>query len=79
MMRELTVDEQLTKRREAKLAEVPARARGMYRQAWARTSRRAAIRAHCLECMGYLAPEVRVCTSHGCALFEYRTGRAADG
>ena len=73
MMRELTADEQLTKRREAKLGEVPARARGMYRQAWARTSRRAAIRAHCLECMGYTWGEVDQCSAPGCALYEYRS------
>ena len=33
-----------------------------------------AIRKHCLECVGFSAPEVKNCTSPLCALFPFRFG-----
>lgn len=35
-------------------------------------SRSIAIRNFCLECMGYLSPEVEQCTDIGCWLYPYR-------
>ncbi len=51
---------------------------GMYRAAWAGRSRSRAIRAFCLECMSWVSPEVRSCTSLACPLYEYRLGVATD-
>ena len=37
-----------------------------------KTSRKAAIRMHCIECMGYDEGEVTGCTSPDCPLFRWR-------
>lgn len=39
-----------------------------------RTSRGAAIRAKCLECMGGSSNEVKLCASANCALWPFRLG-----
>ena len=33
------------------------------------------IREKCLECCGWVSPEVRVCVSKDCALYPFRFGR----
>jgi len=38
------------------------------------TSRKAAIRMACLECMGYVSKEVEVCTEASCPLYKWRIG-----
>lgn len=38
----------------------------------AKTSRKAAIRMCCIECMGYDEREVKGCTSPNCPLFRWR-------
>ena len=60
--------------RERRLGEVPSATRSRYVSAWAGRSRKAAIRMHCLECVGWNAAEVRRCTSPTCALYAYRLG-----
>lgn len=57
-----------------KLAELPVRIRPIFRRAWAGKSRKAAMRAHCLECCGYESAEVGRCTGATCALYPYRGG-----
>jgi len=37
-----------------------------------------AIRAFCLECMGYYAKEVRECASKNCPLYHFRMGRYTE-
>ena len=59
-------------KRRRKLADMPNKYRGLYRMAWKRKSRKKAIRAFCLECVGYMPSEVRLCTSPDCPLYEYR-------
>jgi hypothetical protein len=54
-------------------SEIPAKYRGIFERA--PSSRPAAVRAKCLECMGYNAAEVKACTSPDCPLFNFRTGR----
>lgn len=54
--------------------EIPKR----YRKIFERTqagSRSAAVRAKCLECMGYSSVEVKTCTSPDCPLYHWRTGK----
>lgn len=58
--------------RARRLADVPAKYRDLYRRAYAGKSRKAAIRAHCLECVYWSADEVRRCTAPACPLFEFR-------
>jgi len=54
------------------LIDVPAKYRDGYRKAWAGKSRKAAIRAFCLECTGWSEAEVRLCTATACPLYEFR-------
>lgn len=51
---------------------IPPAHRGRYRRAITGKSRKAAIRAFCLECTGWSSKEVRLCTSPGCPLYRYR-------
>ncbi|MDI9432344.1 MAG: hypothetical protein QM570_11550 [Planctomycetota bacterium] len=56
--------------------DVPRRFQKLYRRAMTGRSQSAAIRSFCLECMAYVADEIRDCTDTGCPLFAYRlTGR----
>ena len=59
-------------KRRRKLSDMPTKYRGLYRVAWKGKSRKKAIRAFCLECVGYMPSEVRLCTSPDCPLYEYR-------
>jgi len=58
--------------RENGLSDVPAAYRHLYRSAWTGRSRKAAIRAFCLACVGWQPSEVRNCTSPACPLYEFR-------
>ena len=56
-----------------KAAEMPETMRKAYLRAAAGTaSPRAAIKAFCLECVGYVRAEVTQCTDEACPLFMYR-------
>lgn len=61
--------------RKKQIAQIPARQRLVFSRAWSGKSRKAAIRAFCLECVGYEAAEVNRCTAPACPLYEYREGR----
>ena len=58
--------------RAKRLSDVPKKYRQLYRRAWERKSRKAAIRAFCLECDGWSENEVRLCTAPACPLYEFR-------
>jgi len=58
--------------RERRLADVPVKYRGLYKRAYAAKSRKAAIRAFCLECTYWQFSEVALCTAPACPLYEYR-------
>jgi len=51
---------------------IPPTYRGIYRRAICGSSRKAAIRAFCLECVGWSPKEVRLCVTQGCPLYKYR-------
>ena len=61
-----------SKARAKRLQDAPARFRQLYRRAWKRKSRKAAIRAFCLECVCWSPTEVTKCTAPACPLYEYR-------
>ncbi len=54
--------------------DFPEPYRGHYLKAMEGKSRRAAIRANCLMCMGYHSLDVQKCTAPACPLYPYRTG-----
>jgi hypothetical protein len=54
------------------LAQMPPIYRGGYLDALAGKSLRAAVNAHCLECVGWQREEVKRCTAYGCAMYGYR-------
>ena len=66
MMR--TREEQIAERR----AQIPKLYRGIYDKAVKGRSRKAAMHAFCLECVGFQIKEVYLCTDLGCALYPYR-------
>lgn len=51
---------------------IPPAYRGHYRRAMTGKSRKAAIRAFCLECVGWNASGVRKCTGTKCPLYKFR-------
>ncbi len=51
---------------------VPKQYRPMYKRAMRGQSRKAAIRVHCLMCVGWQPGEVTKCTSTTCPLYPYR-------
>lgn len=57
--------------------DVPSKYRRMYRRAMSGRSRKAAIRVHCLMCVGWVESEVVRCTADVCPLFPYRNSAAA--
>ena len=61
--------------RRKRLPQIPGKYRSLYLRAWGGKSRKAAIRAFCLECTGYDAAEVRRCTDGACPLYPYREDR----
>ena len=66
----------MTTEREAQIAkrraEMPRSYRACYNKAVSGKSRKAAMRAFCLECCGYEIREVFLCTDLGCPLYPYR-------
>lgn len=56
--------------------DVPAKHRGLYERARWGKSRRAAMRVFCLECVGWKASEVVMCTDRVYPLYPYRLGGA---
>ena len=58
--------------RARRLSDVPTKYRDLYRRAYAGKSRKAAIRAHCLECVYWSPKEVALCTAPACPLYEFR-------
>jgi hypothetical protein len=66
----------MTREREAKIAErraqMPRSYRANYDKAVSGKSRKAAMRAFCLECCGYEIREVFLCTDLRCPLYPYR-------
>lgn len=70
-----TQQQQIPKRR----AQMPTLYRGIYDKAMSGKSRKAAMRAFCLECVGWQVNEVHSCTDAACPLHPYRpASRAAQ-
>jgi len=52
--------------------DIPPMFQKLYRRAKTGRSQQAAIRSFCVECVGYVLEEVKLCTDTGCPLYEYR-------
>lgn len=57
---------------ESRLLEMPLSCRMGYLKSLGGNSPMSGIKAHCLECVGWVRDEVRLCTSPCCALYPYR-------
>lgn len=64
---------------DARIAQMPSSCRAVYRRAVKGKSQAAAIKAFCLECVGWARAEVTSCTAPACPLFMYRPFRGKDG
>jgi len=68
---------EIAQRRALKLARVAKYAPrhvGRFKRAFEGNSLRAAVDAHCVECMGFEAGDVADCTAPACPLWPYRPG-----
>ena len=57
---------------EKRLNDIPVLYKNNYRKAMNGKNRASAVKAFCLECMGWQRTEVAKCTSVACPLFLYR-------
>jgi hypothetical protein len=58
------------------MIEIPLKYKCMYDKAMSGKSRKAAMRCHCLMCVGWQPAEVTRCTAKSCPLYPYRLGAA---
>ena len=56
-----------------RLDDIPINYKNTYKKAMTGRYRAAAVKAFCLECMGWQREEVRKCNSVACPLYPYRT------
>jgi hypothetical protein len=62
----------------AKLEGVPALYKKVVIRAYQGSSRSAAIKAFCLDCVGYVRADITNCTAGGCPLHPYRPYQAGS-
>ncbi len=58
---------------EKRINDMPQVYRNTYKKAMTGKNRPAAVKAFCLECMGWEREEVRKCNSVACPLYPYRS------
>lgn len=68
----------LEKRRSGVLDECPTSYRSKFVSAYAGKSRKAAISATCLRCVGYVKSDITHCTAYACPLYEFRPYQSGD-
>jgi len=62
-----------------RMADMPKAYRKVYQRAMTGRSRKAAMRAMCLECCGWQRVEVANCSAPNCPLYPYRPDRVPVG
>ena len=68
-----SVSEKITAKRAGRLATTPATAKGHFVAAWAgKCSPRRAIKAQCLECVGFDRQAIADCNCWACPLWAFR-------
>lgn len=74
----MTDKEKAVKRIAKCRADMPRQFRRVYDMAMSGRSLRAAVNSQCIQCMGYVFSEVRLCCSPQCPLFPYRPVRGVS-
>lgn len=68
-----SLSEKIAAKRAGRLATTPTSCRGHFVAAWAgKCSPRRAIKAQCLECIGFERQDITDCTSYACPLWNFR-------
>lgn len=65
-------------KREERLKWYTPTARAVVKRAWGGKSRKAALKAFCLECVGCERKLITECTAYACPLWEYRPYQTPD-
>ena len=68
----------MNEKQRQRIAEAPESARGILTRAYKGNSRATAVKAFCLQCVGYTRADVKSCTATGCPLWPYRPYRIDD-
>jgi hypothetical protein len=68
----------MNEKQSAKLQGVPALYRKVFIRAYSGGSRSAAIKAFCLDCVGFQRSAITNCTAHACPLYPYRPYQSDD-
>ena len=65
---------------ESRMKQMPSACRRVYQRAMRGRSAKAALKAHCQECVGWgdMRNQIKNCTAFGCALYPYRPYQAAS-
>jgi len=67
------IEVKATAKRAARLESAPISTQGLLARCWAgKASPRSAIKAFCLECVGFDRSAVAECTAYACPLWRYR-------
>ena len=61
-----------------RLSEAPILYQPVVKRAYSGNSRTAAIKAFCLQCVGYVRKDVTCCAAQGCPLWLYRPYQTED-
>lgn len=69
----LSLSEKIATKRAGRLATMPRAHRKLFERVWdGKASPRAAIKAQCLECVGYERAAITGCTAYACSLWHFR-------
>lgn len=74
----LSLSEQMTLKRAARLRGCPKSWRGVLLRSWTKPSRKSAIAAFCGECLGFDRKAIAQCTAYACPLWNFRPFQTAD-
>lgn len=65
-----SLSEKIAAKRAGRLATAPMSAQGPLKRSWSKKcAPRAAIKAFCLECLGFDRPAITQCTGYSCPLY----------
>lgn len=63
---------EMDKKRAGRLSTCPKRYREILKRSWVTRSRKTAIKAFCLECVGFERAAITECTAYACPLWGFR-------
>lgn len=78
-MKPLSLDQKIATKRSGRLATTPESARKLFVAAWAgKCSPRQAIKAQCMECVGFDRQAIADCNCWACPLWNFRPFQKGD-